>query len=141
VGFINAVMKSNVNFIACDLPIVNSFIIHVFAALAEYERGLISQRTKSALSSLRDRGVKLGSPNNLTTAAAAAGRTAGSETRRRKADTYARKIGPLVTRYRDKGMSLRDIAAQLTADQMLTPGGKGAWTASAVRSVLQRCAV
>ena len=51
----------------CDLPQLppgpaGAFILTMFAAVAELERGLISQRTKAALAAAKARGVKLGSP-------------------------------------------------------------------------------
>lgn len=66
VSFITTLMESGVEFIACDMPQANKFTIHIFAALAEQEADLISQRTKSALAELKAKGVKLGNPQNLT---------------------------------------------------------------------------
>src|SRR6202042_2819211 len=39
------------------------FILHLFSALAEKERALISQRTKAGLAAAKARGTKLGNPN------------------------------------------------------------------------------
>lgn len=66
VSFISKLMESEVEFIATDMPTANKFTIHIFAALAEQEALFISERTKAALAEARKRGVKLGSPQNLT---------------------------------------------------------------------------
>ena len=41
---------------------IGKFIFHIIAAVAEYERSLMSERTKAGLASARARGVKLGRP-------------------------------------------------------------------------------
>ena len=61
---------SRVEFIACELGrVADPFMLHLFAALAEKERAMISQRTKAALAALKARGVKLGPKRANTTAA------------------------------------------------------------------------
>ena len=69
VNFVSSLMESGVEFIACDMPTANPFTIHIFAALAEQEAKMISERTKSALAELKKKGIALGSPQNLTSAA------------------------------------------------------------------------
>ena len=50
VHFISGLMKHRVNFIVTELAAdVEPFLLHIYAALAEKERRLISQRTKDAL--------------------------------------------------------------------------------------------
>lgn len=64
VHFISGLMVHQVEFIACDLGKQSDpFMLHLFAALAEKERALISERTTAALKALKARGVKLGSHN------------------------------------------------------------------------------
>jgi len=60
VAFISSLMESKIDFIACDQPHANRFTIHILAAVAEFEREMISKRTKEALAAAKARGVKLG---------------------------------------------------------------------------------
>ena len=63
VHFISGLMIHKVEFMVAELgPDVDPFTLHIFAALAEKERDLISQRTKAALAALKAKGVKLGCP-------------------------------------------------------------------------------
>src|SRR6202521_4213763 len=64
VHFISGLMSHRVPFIVAELGAdADPFMLHLYAALAEKERSLISQRTIAALSAARDRGAKLGNPN------------------------------------------------------------------------------
>jgi DNA invertase Pin-like site-specific DNA recombinase len=50
VAFISAPMAQRVSFIVAELgPEADPFMLHLYAALAEKERRLISERTKTAL--------------------------------------------------------------------------------------------
>lgn len=49
VAFISTLMDSKVDFKACDIPTADNFTIHIFAALAEREVGMIRERTKAAM--------------------------------------------------------------------------------------------
>jgi DNA invertase Pin-like site-specific DNA recombinase len=69
VYFISQLMESGIKFICCDMPTATDFTIHIYSAMAQEERRLISKRTKDALEELQKRGVKLGNPQNLTSEA------------------------------------------------------------------------
>jgi DNA invertase Pin-like site-specific DNA recombinase len=61
VHFISGLMAHRVPFLVAELgPDVDPFMLHLFAALAEKERAMISQRTRAALAALKARGVALG---------------------------------------------------------------------------------
>src|SRR5881398_3529142 len=76
VAFVAGLMAQRVPFIVAELGRdADPFMLHLYAALAEKERRLISERTKAALAARKERGTKLGNPRNAG-AAAAAGRRA-----------------------------------------------------------------
>src|SRR4051812_25979355 len=63
VHFISGLMAHKVPFLVAELgPDVDPFVLHLFAALAEKERSLISTRTRQALAAAKARGVTLGNP-------------------------------------------------------------------------------
>ncbi len=64
-AFLFTLYNGGVNFRALDLPEFNILTLAIFSGLAQYERELISSRTKSALAALKANGVKLGAPNPI----------------------------------------------------------------------------
>jgi DNA invertase Pin-like site-specific DNA recombinase len=64
-------------------------MLHLYAALAEKERRLISERTKAALAAKKANGARLGNPKN-TAAAALAGRLAQQAEADRHAPMFCR---------------------------------------------------
>lgn len=49
VAFIANRMDDDTEFVAVDMPYASRFVLHVLAAVAEHERQIIGERTKSAL--------------------------------------------------------------------------------------------
>jgi DNA invertase Pin-like site-specific DNA recombinase len=132
VAFVSSLMESGVDFVAVDFPEANRLTIHILAAVAEHEAGMISARTKVALAAARARGVKLGNPN-LTNEARSAGRT----TRALKSDEDAQRVRPIVEGLKMQGMGLRETARELNRQGIRTPRGKD-WTATAVKNAMAR---
>ena len=66
VHFISGLMERKIDFLACDMPSANAFMINVYAAVAQEERRMISDRTKAGLAAAKARGVKLGEEKNAT---------------------------------------------------------------------------
>jgi DNA invertase Pin-like site-specific DNA recombinase len=88
--FLLSLQNGNVDFVCCDCPNVDLFTVGILALVAQRERELISERTKSALQMAKRRGVHLGTRDpikqvNLMVAGA----------RRAKIDFKA-KICPLI---------------------------------------------
>lgn len=130
VAFISGLMARGVPFVVSELGAdVDPFVLHLFAALGQKERQLISQRTADALAPMVGTG-KLGNKKNLSAAQAkgSAGNVAASA-------AFAARVMPLVESLRAGGLSLNAVAARLNDTKMPTMRG-GLWTAKAVSRVL-----
>jgi len=135
--YITSLAESRIDFVVCDLPGCDQFTINLYGALAQRERELISQRTKSSLQALKDRGVALGNPQNLNEDSAAKGRVLGVAERKRRAFIFAQRIHPTIKEYQEQGVSLNKIASKLNECGILTARGKeGCWTPTAVKNVI-----
>jgi DNA invertase Pin-like site-specific DNA recombinase len=133
VHFISGLMSRGVPFLVTELGAdTDPFILHLYAALSEKERRLISNRTKAALAALKAKGAKLGNLTNL----AAAGRK-GQRANRAKAEAFATKVLPTIQKLRERGKTLREIAAELNDLGVRTARG-GKWYAATVRGILAR---
>ena len=126
-------MVHRVPFVVAELgPDVDPFILHLFAALAEKERALISTRTKAALAAAKARGVILGGPK------LAQARKNAIASVRAAADHHAANVLPVIREIQRSGArSLHAIADALNARGITTPRG-GAWYAKSVSNVLAR---
>src|SRR5271166_41159 len=103
VAFISSLMARKVDFIVAELgPDVDPFMLHIYAAVAEKERSLISQRTKAALAAVKARGVRLGNPR------LAEARAVAIERQGKAADAFAANVRPILD-------SLGDISANAKA--------------------------
>ena len=60
VEFTFKVINTGIDIHFTDMPMVNTMILGVFASVAQYERELISSRTKVALRAKKERGEELG---------------------------------------------------------------------------------
>lgn len=135
VHFISGLMAHKVPFWVAELgPDVDPFVLHLFAALAEKERALISTRTRQALAAAKVRGVVLGSPK-LRVA-----REAAVVSIRAGADKHATNVLPIIREAQKAGATtLRAIADALNARGVATARG-GQWHAMSVKNMLDRAA-
>ncbi|WP_459591421.1 recombinase family protein [Bradyrhizobium diazoefficiens] len=133
VHFVSGLMAHKVPFIVAELGSdVDPFVLHLFAALAEKERSLISTRTRQALSAAKTRGVTLGNPRlHVARKSALVAVKAG-------ADRYAANVLPIIREAQKAGAStLRQIAEALNARGIPTARG-GQWYAQSVANILER---
>lgn len=101
--------------LAVDTTTTNGKLIaHIMIALAQWERELIGDRTRAALTAVRARGTKLGRPSGIDV-----------ETAR------------LIRVLRRKGTSWQGIADALTAESVPTAQG-GHWHGATVRKIHDR---
>lgn len=133
VAFISRLMAERVPFISAELgPDADPFMLHLYAALAEKERALISRRTKDALAAARIRGTRLGNPR------IAEAREKARQQVSNKADHFARNVAPVIREIRATGANtFRAIASALNARGVPTARG-GRWEAATVRNIEMR---
>ena len=65
VSFLSSLLENDVEFVFCDFPQANKMVLHILAAISQYEAELIATRTKQALAAKKARGAKLGNPEHL----------------------------------------------------------------------------
>jgi DNA invertase Pin-like site-specific DNA recombinase len=125
VHFISGLMTHKVPFVVAELgPDVDPFVLHLYAALAEKERALISQRTKAGLAAAKARGQKLGNPVQ-----SAANKMAAAE----RAESLRAVFDELAN------LSANKAAAELNAREVPTPTGRP-WSPVTVIRVRARLA-
>src|SRR4051812_32003812 len=61
VVFMSGLLEAGVDFVICDFPEATPLLVHLLAAIAEYEAKLIRDRTREALRLKKRNGVLLGS--------------------------------------------------------------------------------
>ena len=134
VHFIAGLMAQRVAFVVAELGAdVDPFMLHIYAALAEKERRMISERTRAALAARKRQGAKLGNPTNLLQAGLMGAASTAESARR-----FAENVAPVIQQIRASGVaSLRGIAAVLNTRGVRTARG-GQWAATQVQAVLAR---
>jgi DNA invertase Pin-like site-specific DNA recombinase len=86
-------------------------MLHIYAALAEKERRMISDRTKAGLAAAKARGKRLGGLNDA------------GITRRQEATARAEALRPLLAEMEAAEMSAGAIATELNKRRIPTPAG------------------
>lgn len=138
VAFISGLMAQRVPFIVAELGVdADPFMLHIYAAFAEKERAVISERTKAALAAKRARGEPLGNRTNIAQAQAR-----GGAATKASADAFAANVRPVLMQVigsyaMTSPPTLKQLAATLNKRGVRTMRG-GRWHDSTVRNLLAR---
>src|ERR1700716_3213647 len=134
VAFVAGLMAQRVPFIVAELGRdADPFMLHLYAALAEKERRMISERTKAALAAKKATGAALGNPHNLAQAG-----NLGRAILIEGADRFVESLVPVVQTIRSEGATtLRAMAQALNRRGFKSPRG-GTWHPSSVANLLSR---
>ena len=125
VSFIAGIMDAGINLVVAEMPSATDFQLHIFAALAQEERRLISERTRAALAQAKRRGVRLGRNGDVI----------GRQNHDAMMDRY-REIRDAIGRSWDY-MSDREIAVELKKLNMKRKNGSS-WTTYSVSALRNR---
>ena len=123
------------------MPGADDLMMRIYAAMAQKERELISERTRAALGAAKARGKVLGGdrgyrPIRGPDAAAAA------QARREAAQRVAHRLALEVEGLRSGGIHTNQaLARALNERGVLPPAGRGAWTHTTVARVVARTCV
>lgn len=118
VEFTFKVMNTGIEIHFTDMPVVNTMILGVFASVAQYERELISARTKAALRAKVERG-ETWVRNTDTTAANLA--SAKASTDRRIAWLNTSPVCKYIRAKYEQGMSFPDMVEDLAKMYEIAP--------------------
>lgn len=102
VSFIAALMESGINFKVAEMADASEFQLHIYAALAQEERRLISERTKAALKAVKERGGRLGTHGSVL-----------AEKNKTTAVKFAQALKGELIELRSRGLSFKQIANEL----------------------------
>lgn len=126
VSFIASIMEQGIGLVVAEMPHASDFQLHIFAALAQEERRLISERTRSALAEAKKRGVRLGA-NGAVLAAQ----------HQLEAQGRARSLEPVIRPLIEEGLSISGIARRLNSMGIVGDRG-GRFHPETVRLIVRR---
>lgn len=123
VSFISKIMESGIDFISCDNPYATKFNNHILAAMAEFERDMISKRTKLALAAKKARGEKVGNGDYI------------SKKNIADANEFAEKMKPIINPLMH--LTPSEISRRLNAADIATYRGRQ-WQPVTVFNIIKR---
>jgi DNA invertase Pin-like site-specific DNA recombinase len=135
---LSGLLEEGLSIRAADMPGADDLMMRVYAAMAQKERELISERTRAALAAAKARGAVLGGdrgwrPPSPPCAAAAATSRAEQATR------TAHRLALEIEAFRAEGVTTHQgLARALNERGVVAPGGGACWTHTTVARVLGR---
>jgi len=129
--FLLRLQNSGVDFVCCDCPNADRFTVGILALVAQRERELIGERTRLGLAALKNKGIKLGTPNPKKAVAAmiSANKSAKVE--------FAAKVFPIIQEIKSAGIeTLQGICECLNRRGISTRNGKN-WYPATVRNIIK----
>ena len=134
VAFVSGLMAQRVPFIVAELGRdADPFMLHLYAALAEKERRLISERTTAALAAKKASGIRLGNPRNIAQAG-----ELGRNSQTKAADEFMAQLLPIIEAIRNAGATTLEAMSQALNQRGIRSARGGPWRASSVASLLAR---
>ena len=131
VSFISSLMEDKkLNFKVATMPEATEFQLHIYAALAQQERAFISMRTKAALQSAKERGVKLGGNRGSLDKT--------NQARKKQSQDNAKQYKAVIKTIQDSGVtSLRGIALKMNEFGHKTAKG-GEFQATQIKRIIDK---
>lgn len=123
---------------AADMPAADDLMMRIYAAMAQKERELISERTKAALAAAKARGAVLGGDRGYRPAAGPDA-AAAALARRVVANQAAHRLLLEVDALRDSGVTTHQGLARALAERGVpAPRGGTTWTHTTVARLMER---
>ena len=138
VAFLSQLLESDVDIVFCDFPQANKIVLHILAAISQYEAELVATRTKQALAAKKAQGYTLGNPEHLMDKLDEA--VAKSvETNKRKAEENPnnKRAAAMLKVLAKEGKTLQEMADYLNEQGFTTSRGFK-FTRSSVHVLLKR---
>ena len=138
VAFLSQLLDSDVDIVFCDFPQANKMVLHILAAISQYEAELIATRTKQALAAKKAKGCTLGNPEHLIGKLDEA--VAKSvETNKRKAEENPnnKRAAAMLKVLTKEGRTLQEMADYLNSQGFTTSKGYR-FSRSSVHVLLKR---
>ena len=138
VAFLSQLLESDVDIVFCDFPQANKMVLHILAAISQYEAELVATRTKQALAAKKAQGYTLGNPEHLMDKLDEA--VAKSvETNKRKAEENPnnKRAAAMLKVLAKEGKTLQEMADYLNEQGFTTSRGFK-FTRSSVHILLKR---